>query len=225
MKMKNQILAITALVVAALLVGSACMSTASYHTAQPIAEGETDIGVAVEMIKFTDEDMGFIVPHPRIYIRRGIDEQSDFGVTAGHFGIAGDFNFMFHSDDSGAASINPYVGLSTNQSFGAGGDDDDFFGPNFQTGISDEGDYLFLTVTPAFLYDLMVGDEMVLVLGGKPGIIHGRSGGFSSSQLMIGASVGMKFPMGSGHILPEFNILKVEDTDGLIMTFGAAFGF
>ncbi len=223
--MKKQIAKLTSVIAVALslLFTTACMGT--YHTAQPVAEGETEMGFAVEMLKHTDED-GAFVPHPRIQVRRGVNEEMDIGFSAGSHGVAGSANFLLSDDGQTAISISPYLGLSTNRHFGG---DDSFGGgvadPTFQVGGFFSENYMLLSVTPMVLLDLTVADDTTITFGGKPGLVYAREDGFGSSQLMIGLSGGVKFDLGNWHLFPEFNAVKVEDMDGLLLTVGLGVGF
>ena len=206
-----------AIIALVLTFGAACMSTASYHTAQPIEPGTSQVGVAMEAEFYRIEgETARLIAHPRVNGRYGIDEQLDIGVTAGHFGTSGDINFMVHGDDAVAVSLNPRVGVS-NMMISEGSDSER------ETSVS---------LVAGLLFDIAMGDAMTMTLGAKPGYIRVTEsfggGSQSESDTFIAGSVGMKIDLDeSSHLFPEVNVVRFsEDGESMLqITAGIGLGF
>ena len=207
------------MVIVVLMTG--CLSTSSYHTAQPVEVGETEIAVAMEATTWTDDDSGFVVAHPRIMVRRGISEEMDFGLRAGQFGIAWDLNRVVVHDDSKVISINPYIGWSMERFFGDG----ELNLGEFVGSVELDEHFMVVTALLGILVDFSVGDNSTLTVGAKPGFLNIRDAETGTTQMMIAASAGMKFDLGSSFVFPEVNAIKVENDEGFWLTFGVGVGF
>lgn len=200
----------------ALLFGPACVNTGSYHTAKPVEADTTEMGMALEVYKQTEEE-GFILTEPRVNVRRGISDQTDFGFTAGSFGAGADINQLLSDSDGVAFSINPNLRLATTQVFGG----DDFGG---------DEDVTTITAFAGLLVDIAAGDDATFTLGFKPGFVRVSEEGDGANEVFLAGSAGMRIDLdaeGQAHLFPEVNISKIMDefAEGVLITFGLGFGF
>lgn len=206
-----------------LAIGTGCLSTSSFHTAQPIEAGTTEMGVALEGAKNLEED-GWAIPQPRVFARRGLTDSLDFGVTAGEFGIGADANYMVLNEGLFAMSINPYLGLLGARSFAPDDNENES-----DIGLFNDGDMLITTLMAGFLFDLNFTDQLTATLGVKPGIVQAsewRAGERDGETgLMLGGSLGMRIDFSSFYLFPEFNVAMIDEIGEFFFRGGIGVGF
>lgn len=194
-----------------------CVSTSSYHTARPIEEGTTEIGLAVEGgTAFRDPNSGIVVTRPRVMARRGLTSQSDFGFSGGPSGTSFDYNYMFVDASPFVLSINPTLYLNW-----------EAFLP-FDDRAAETG--LVLVPILALLADLEASEKVTITLGLKPGLVResGSSGGESSAvtSAIVAGSIGLRLETGAVAILPEVNLIySLEERDNPLLTVGIGLTF
>ncbi|MFU8804945.1 MAG: hypothetical protein ACNA8W_14120 [Bradymonadaceae bacterium] len=210
----------------ALLMGSGCLTTSSYHTARPVAPGTTEMGVAVEMQgSFAEEADGILVTHPRVNVRRGLIPHADLGLSAGSHGTGLDFNYMLVDLDIMAFSINPSVGLQWQGIYGR-----DDSGP-FGTDTSTNTNQTIWTPMLGLLADFAPAEILTITFGIKPGFVRftESQGGSSNSESynFLATSLGARISFSDFHLFPEFNLIKVfdDDIEDMSWTFGMGLGF
>ena len=203
-------------VVFCLALVSGCMSTSSYHTARPIEEGTTEMGMALEMggAIGEDADSGVLITHPRVVARRGLTENADLGFSGGNYSTGVDFNYMLVDAEPMTLSLNPSLTMT------------------WEAYIGDrDGDDSSLILMPllGLLVDIAPDERFTFTGGIKPGIYYQstRTGQFSETDTswLFAFSVGARIDLEAFFIFPEFNFIKVQDEDDLFWTFGVAFGF
>lgn len=214
--------------VALALLATGCLSTSTYRTAEPVAEGEREVGLALEIDTVVGDDDwdDTVLTHPRLHARRGFAENMDFGLTAGIAGTGFDINALLVEEGSLALSLNPSQSFAFVQDFG---DDDDFFDLEFSR--------LHSTTVLGVLADARLSDNATLTGGFKPGLFFSSVDEGDSrdneAELFLAGSVGLELGIGDDmHIFPELNIARVVTgdapewpEDGTFIKFGVALGF
>lgn len=101
-----------ALAGAALLAG--CYSTATLHTARPVAPGKTQVGFALGSFLGEDDGDAATLATVEGQLRRGVSERMDAGVHVTSLGnVAFDVNYALLLTEGQALSVDPTVELST----------------------------------------------------------------------------------------------------------------
>lgn len=211
-----------------------CVNTSSYHTAEPVESGTTEVAVGLEgqMTPGDDAIDGMVVTQPRLNVRRGLPGAMDFGLTAGVFGFGADINRRIYSEDAVSVSVSPYMGLGWARGYGEDYDDYDA--------------QLRWTTIAGVHFDYAAADNLVVTGALKPGFFYQRrtrvglfTGAETDAQFnpLLGGSVGVKLDLEAVWLFPEINLMYafVDDDDtfvpvfgsdeDLMVTFGLAFGF
>ena len=218
-----------AIVVALLLLSTACVNPSSYHTARTVEPGETEITVALAGMASTDDAVeGVRIHHPSLHLRRGLASQVDLGLSAGSLGTGVDVNFMAVDTDAFSLAVNPTASVAGMREM--------FMGDSFREHFLLSMSYL------GILADIHATDDLTLTLGAKPGVVNtlfwgGGSGGSSTDReretaLMFAGSLGAKIDLDGRHLFPEVNVVWIDDfdegapsDDGLTIIVGVGFGF
>ncbi len=192
-----------------------CFSVSSYHTARPVQAGTTEIMVAVSGFGTLESDgSGVSYSSPRLNVRRGISSDSDFGLTAGEFGLGFDYNHLLINSRTFALSFDPYIGILTQGVFG--GDTNRAAADRSNTA---------LTVYMGLLADVVSSNAATVTLGAKLGALANLNDGGDTTGFTAG-SIGIKFNADTISIMPELTmIFPLEDKSGNIWTAGVGIGF
>lgn len=204
-----------------LLFTTGCPSFSTLRTAEPIEEGETNVGIsagylglaAVGTIEGPEGEeetaaLGGELPTFEIYGRHGIAPDADIGIKVYPIGAAFEANYAFVNDESFALSINPYLGFTR-----VGGD-----GESFTYGFA----------LANILADVLKVDILTVTLGLKPGVFYGFGGGIFDATPMVGAMGGIDLQLTDDFsVMPSFDImLPVTDFgSGYFYTGSLAFNF
>jgi len=168
------------------LVVSSCAGP-TYHSATPIPEDTTQLGVGFGVRGHAGPESQKIEPMPEILLRRGLSQNWDIGAKVSG-PITVDLNWAFINNESFALSFNPTVVLAFS-----------IFGG-----------------TLGFLADLIKSPDFTLTLGLKPGVFflndgEAMEGAFFTvgGYLATGLSgmVGAQFDLGRVTLAPTVEII------------------
>lgn len=200
--------------VVALVVLSGCVSVSSYHTARPVEEGDTEIGVVLETAGSPDSE-GVTMSSPRLNVRRGATEELDIGLRAGSFGFGADLNYMFLDTRWLAVSLSPAINYDGAYWFG--GDDDGQSDGELDIGTTQQ---TLLTYYASLLADVASGERATLTLGIKGGAISqpgDEDAGVDSEHApFFGFSSGVKINIDGVDLMPEVNTVYVASAPGQV---------
>ena len=189
-----------------LLFTTGCPSFSTLRTAEPVEQGETEMGISTgylgmaAQVAAVDEDgeevdggtAAIEVPTFEILGRHGLTEDLDAGIKVYPVGAAFEANYAFINDDSFSLSVNPYLGF---------------------TRIGGAAENGSASVTYGFalanlLADVVKIDVLSVTLGLKPGMFYAVGAGESQFAAVIGGMGGVNFDLTDNFsVMPSFDIL------------------
>ena len=210
LSMRSALVGLTALVALAAS-PSGCVSTTTFHSARPVAEGHTELMLGAGPLHVTEDGgRSLTLPMLEFQLRHGVSEAVDFGAKAYTLGLSVDLNIGLMQTPTFALSLDPTLDLMY---------------------VSLQGQSVKRAIAwLPLLMDIVHTRNFTLTLGPKVGVSFASlsSGDHEPSKnlLWAGGLVGARVRVNERFaLLPELSVQRPLSGEGTIVGGGLGFAF